>query len=230
MKCGIYWPLFETKKTFYSRRSSPTKRGSYLIVTDTLPVPVDWKDAVQVPSLRSVVETGSGLIDPGQHWQKVVKAVDATHTFEVPARDEGLEASLFRNRADQKILASRVAMHLSNEERRTLFLAIDRLLDHAEWEDESSQIDESAFRSYLRFMIFARPRRFPNLGVGPNGTLLVGWRQDEKSVHAEFFPEDQCMTLVKCISARGPETIAWRGHVARLRSVIENNGAVECID
>ena len=200
-------------------------------MTDTLPVPVDWKGTVRAPSLRSVVEAGSGLIDPSQHWQNIVKAVNATHTFdEVLARDEGLEASLFRNRADLKILASRVAMHLGNEERRTLFLAIDRLLDHAEWEDESCQIDERAYRSYLRFMIFAHPRRFPNLGVGPDGTLLVGWRQDEKSVHAEFFPEDQCMTLVKCISARGPETIAWRGHVARLRSVIENNGAAECID
>ncbi len=200
-------------------------------MTDTLPVPFDWNDAVRVPSLRSVVEAGSGLIDPSQHWQNIVKAVNATHTFdEVLARDEGLEASLFRNRADLKILASRVAMHLSNEERGTLFLAIDRLLDHAEWEDESCQIDESAFRSYLRFIIFARPHRFPSLGVGPNGSILVGWHKDEKIIHAEFFPEDQCMVLVKSSSPRGPETIAWRGHVARLRSVIENNGAVECID
>ena len=199
-------------------------------MTDTLPVPVDWKDAVRVAILRSAVEAGSGLIDPSQHWQKIVKAVDATHTFEVPARDEGLEAVLFRNRADLKILASQVAMHLSNEERHALFSAIDWLLDHAEWEDESSQIDEHAFRSYLRFMIFARPHRLPNLGVGPYGTLLVGWHKDEKSVHAEFLPEDQCKALVKSSSARGPETIAWRGHVARLRSVVENSEAVECID
>lgn len=200
-------------------------------MSDTLPVPVDWKDAVRVTSLRSAVEASSGLIGLSQRWQEVVKAVGATHTFnEVPARDEGLEASLFRNRADVKILTSQVAMHLSNEERQALFSAIDWLLDHAEWEDESSQIDENAFRSYLRFMIFARPCRFPNLGVGPNGTLLVGWHKDEKSVHAEFLPEDQCMVVVKFSSARGPETFAWHGHVARLRSFVENNGAVECID
>ena len=101
MNFGIYWPLSETKKTLYSRRSSPTKRGSYLIVSDTLPVPVDWKDAVRVTSLRSAVEASSGLIGLSQRWQEVVKAVGATHTFnEVPARDEGLEASLFRNRDD----------------------------------------------------------------------------------------------------------------------------------
>lgn len=199
-------------------------------MTDTLPVPVDWKAVVRVASLHSAVEAGSGLIDPSQRWQKIVKAVDATHTFEIPARDESLEAVLFRNRADLKILASQVAMHLSNEVRCTLFSAIDWLLDYAEWEDESSQIDENAFRSYLRFMIFARPRRFPNLGVGPNGILLAGWHKDEKSVHAEFLPEDRCMAVVKFSSARGPETFAWRGHVARLRSFVENNGVVDCID
>ena len=221
-------------------------------MTDTLPAPIDWKDAVWLASLRSAVEAGSGLIDPSLPWHKNVRAVDATHTFKVPARkegleasllvvdathtfkvparDEGLEASLFRNRADLKILASRVAMHLRNEERRALFVAIDRLLDHAEWEDESSQIDERSFRSYLRFTIFARPRRLPNLGVGHNGALLVGWHRDEKTIHAEFLPDDQCKALVKSSSARGPETIAWRGHVARLRSIVEDNGAVECID
>lgn len=199
-------------------------------MTDALPVPVDWKDAVRMTSLRSAVEASSGLIDLSPRWQEVVKAVDATHTLKVPARDEGLEASLFRNRANLKIIASQVAMHLRDEERHALFSAIDRLLDHAEWEDESSQIDEHAFRSYLRFMIFSRPRQFPNLGVGPNGTLLVGWHRDDKSVHAEFLPEDECMALVKFVSARGPEMIAWRGHVARLRCVVENNGAVECID
>ncbi len=199
-------------------------------MTDTLPVPVDWKDAFQLTSLRSAVEAGSGLIDLSQRWQEIVKAVDATHISKVPAREEGLEASLFRNRADLKLLASQVAMHLSNEERHALFSAIDWLLDHAEWEDESSQIDENAFRSYLRFMIVARPRRFPNLGVGPNGILLAGWHKDEKSVHAEFLPKDQCMALVKFSSARGPETFAWRGHVARLRSVVQDNDAIECMD
>ena len=199
-------------------------------MTDTLPVPIDWKDAFQLTSLRSAVEAGSALIDLSERWKEVVEAVDATRTIKVQVHDEGLEASLFRNRADLKLLASQVAMHLSNEERHALFSAIDWLLDHAEWEDESSQIDEHAFRSYLRFMIFARPHRLPNLGVGPYGTLLVGWHKDEKSVHAEFLPEDQCKALVKSSSARGPETIAWRGHVARLRSVVENSDAVECID
>lgn len=200
-------------------------------MTDTLPVSASWEDAVPVTGLRSTVEARSGLSDLTNRWQEVMKAVSAKRYFHnCPARDEGLEATLFRNRADLKILASQVAMHLSIEERRILFSAIDRLLDHANWEDESSQIKKNAFESYLRFMIFARPRVFPNLGVGSNGTLLAGWHKGEKSVHAEFLADDQCIVLVKYSSARGSETIAWRGHVARLRAVVENNGAVECID
>jgi hypothetical protein len=202
-----------------------------LIVTDTLPVPASWEDAVPVTGLRSVVEAHSELFDLSHHWQENVKAVSSTHNFyNCPALDEGLEGTLFRNRADLKILASQVAMHLSNEERRLLYSTIDRLLDHAEWEDESSHINNKSFGSYLRFMIFARPRVFPNLGVGSTGNLLAGWRKEEMSVHAEFLPDDQCIALVKVISARGPETIAWRGHVARLRFVVENNGAAECLN
>ena len=79
-------------------------------------------------------------------------------------------------------------------------------------------------------MIVARPRRLPNLGVSPNGTVLVGWHSGEKSIYAEFLPDDWCTALVKLRTTRGPETIAWRGHVARLRTVVENNGAVECLD
>lgn len=197
---------------------------------DALPIP-SWEDDVPVTSLRSVVEAHGKLPDLSHHWQEIVKAVGGTHNFyNCLARDDSLEGKLFGNRADLKVLASEVAMHLSSEERRALFSAIDELLDHAEWEDDSSLIDENAYQSYLRFMIFARPHVFPNLGVGSTGSLLAGWHKEEKSIHAEFLPDDQCIVLIKISSARGPEKIAWRGHVARLRSVVENNGAVECLN
>lgn len=150
--------------------------------------------------------------------------------YSVPIDTGGLEATLFKNRADLKLITSRVAMHLTNDQRNGIFLAIDQLLDVAEWEDESSQITDFVFRSFLRFVIFARLRRIPNLGVSPDGILLAGWHAGGKSVYAEFFPEDQCMALIKVQSVRGPESVAWRGHVARLREVISNNGALECIE
>ena len=45
----------------------------------------------------------------------------------VPADIGGLEAELFENRSSLKLLTSQVAMHLSLDERRGLFAAIDRL-------------------------------------------------------------------------------------------------------
>ena len=150
--------------------------------------------------------------------------------FRIPAEIKGLEATLFKNRADLNLLTSQVAMHLSTEVRHNLFHAIDRLLNITEWEDDSSQIDEKSFRSFLRFTIYARPRNIPNLGVSPDGALLAGWHADGESVHVEFVPDDQCMAIIRLQSARGPERIARRGHVAGLREFIENNGAIDCID
>jgi hypothetical protein len=141
----------------------------------------------------------------------------------------GLEASVFENRTNLKLATSSVAMHLTAGDRGTLFACIDRLLDISEWEDESSHIDEDGYRTFLRFMIYAHLRRLPNLGVAPNGALLAGWQHEDKSVHVEFFPGDQCTALVRFQSSRGIERIARRGHVAGLREFLVNNNAVECI-
>jgi hypothetical protein len=201
---------------------------------------VDWLKAVSLYGLRSMNET-PGLLDfdfpipavPIQHPpERVTAGAPPTkpRTYCIPVQPEGLESSLFENRGELKLLTGQVAMHLSAEERRSLFSSIDRLLDIANWEDESSQIDIEAFRTYLRFTIHAHPRRIPNLGVSSDGALLAAWRKDDRSVHVEFLRNDQCEALVKSRSERGPETIAWRGHVARLRPFITSNGEVECLD
>jgi hypothetical protein len=128
-----------------------------------------------------------------------------------------------------KVAASQVAMHLHSDERRNLFASIDRLLDLEHWEDESSQISEASFRTFLRFTIFAHPRRQPNLGVSRDGTLLAAWRCAEKSIHVQFLAADQCIALIRSVSERGLERTAWQGHVARLRGRILANEALECI-
>ncbi|HVC52860.1 MAG TPA: hypothetical protein VND87_12645 [Stellaceae bacterium] len=142
---------------------------------------------------------------------------------------EKLESDLFKNRAELKLLTSKVAMHLSFEQRQSLFLSIDRLLAAEEWEDESYEIDLESFQSFLRFVIHAKIEHMPNIGVGPGGTVLAGWHAKSKSVHAEFFPADHCMLMIKLQSDRGLERFAWRGHVARLRDVVFHNGAIECL-
>jgi hypothetical protein len=142
----------------------------------------------------------------------------------------GLEAELFENKAEVKLLTSQVAMHLTAGQRNALFAAIDRLLNIENWEDESSKIDQQSYRSFLRCIIYAHPRKAPNMGVGPDGTVLAAWHSEENSVQVEFSPGDQCVALIRSHSVRGPERFAWRGHVARFRDIIENNGATDCID
>jgi hypothetical protein len=198
---------------------------------------VDWKNTSQLYGLRSERDALVTLDSPGALASVSSSAmpeestpVTASREYRFAAPIEELRQSLFRNRAVLKILTSQVAMHLNSEERNNLFASIDRLLDAGEWEDESSEIDDKAFRSYLRFTIYARPHRVPNLGVGPSGTLLAGWHKEENSIYIEFFPDDQCVGIFRFSSGRGTERIAWRGHVARVREVIENNRLADCID
>jgi hypothetical protein len=202
-------------------------------VPETMPIYADWIGTIAVPGLRSESDAHTPVIDlnlPASVSSAQARLIGGAARNVRVLPTEGLEGALFKNRANLKIIASQVAMHLNSEERRNLFSAIDRLLNITEWEDESSQINENAFRSYLRFTIYARPRRIPNLGVSPDGMLLAGWHNGDNSVHVEFFSNDQCMSLLRSNSVRGLERIAWRGHVARLREIIQNNNAVDCID
>ena len=203
------------------------------------PVVMDWNDVGRGRGIPSVLDASRTLIysdqfataPPSQAQPKGgVKVGGVPQKFYLPVEDDSLESSLFTNRAALKIITSQVAMHLTEEERRSLFFAIDSLLGIDNWEEDSSKIDERAYRSYLRFMIYARPRKLANLGVKPGGALLAGWHNGAQSVHVEFLPGDQCVALIKSISIRGPEKTAWRGHVARLRPKIESNDAVECLD
>jgi hypothetical protein len=143
---------------------------------------------------------------------------------------EGIENKLFKHLADLKVMVAQVAMHFSQDERGNIFAALDRLLSVEHWEDDSVQIDLESFRTFLRFLIFSHPIKFPNMGVSPRGGVLAGWHSERKSVHSEFLPQDFCTALMKLEAARGPETLAWRGSVARLKLIIQQNHVSDCIE
>lgn len=177
-----------------------------------------------VDPIRSLVEAPSqGRLDGN------VTAGGEPKIFQVLTGAGGLEADLFKNKADLKLLTSKVAMHILPDQRRNLFYGIDRLLDVAKWEEESVKINVKAFQSFLRFIIYAKLIQMPNLGVGPDGTVLAGWHCAAKSLHVEFESGDQCTVLIRLQSVRGPERFVWRGHVARLQYIVANNDAAECL-
>lgn len=160
-----------------------------------------------------------------------VKRNPSISTLSVPAPAEDLTARLFRNRAELKLLTSQIAMHLASGERNKIFRALDRLLAIEHWDGDSSLVDAKAFRSFLRFMIYSRPKKFANLGVGATGTVLAAWRRSrERVVHVEFFPDDECLAIITARFDRGLETLVREGNVARLREALQGIGVVDCLD
>jgi hypothetical protein len=205
---------------------------------DILPMAVASPSGAQVFFLHSGGSASGAIARINQLFPELppwteprnVRAGGSASTFQISAPTDGLEATLFRSRAELKVTTSRVAMHLLDEHRKRLFEAIDELLDKEHWEEESKLINIQSFRTFLRFLIYARPHKFPNLGVGQQGSLLAGWHQDGQSLHVEFFANDLCLALLNLSTPRGPEGLAWRGPVARLRAVIEHNDAFGCIE
>ena len=144
-----------------------------------------------------------------------------------------LELRLFDNAADLKIRLSRVAMHLADEWRRTIFKQLDILLDIDSWDERSSEAEMNSFVTFLRFIIFAMPGRLPSMGIGPKGNILAAWRCQgeggEKRLSAEFLDRDATQVFLSTPSPRGQQTMLWSGHVAELKAFLEQVGAADCL-
>ena len=176
-----------------------------------------------------------GAAPLGSQWNAFLfneqsRNVATTETATVASGASPIEAQLFGNRAAIKVATSQVAMHLTDDQRRILFSEFDRLLDVAHWEDESALVNLDAFRTFLRFMIYARPHRLPNLGVDQDGSVLASWRSAAATVFAEFAPGDECVAMIKGRTDRGDEALTWKGHAARLREIAANAGAEAVFD
>lgn len=149
--------------------------------------------------------------------------------FKPSIESRSLEESLFDNAATLKISFSHIAMHLSSEWRQIIFKQLDRLLDSTSWEDDSAFIERAPFMTFLRFVIYAAPTRFPSLGVSPKGHILAAWLCPPQQITIEFLETDKAAAAFSIQTARSKETIVWRGHVADLKDFIQRNGLSACI-
>jgi hypothetical protein len=140
-----------------------------------------------------------------------------------------LELQLFDNLAQLKVTFSQIAMHLSSEWRTAAFEQIDALLKPENWEDDSSLIQLATFLTFLRFVILVAPSRLPSLGVGPTGNLLAAWVKDNQRIMIQFLPDDHAIATLIRDGTRGPEAVAWRGHVVDLKLFIDRFGVTECL-
>jgi hypothetical protein len=192
------------------------------IGTDRMPPP-NWTIVV-----RAHLESdpaSPALTPPTPIRPESQRTVDARVAILSPS----LDVQLFDNAAQLKIALSHIAMHLTPEWRLAIFRDLDELLDPDNWQDDSAMIDNRAFASFLRFIIFAAPSRIPSLGVGPTGHLLAAWTKGDKRIAVEFLPDDKAAATLTKPGTRDKETIAWRGHLADLKLLIDRLSGAECL-
>lgn len=192
---------------------------------DTSRMPAqNWSIAAQ-PVLRSSAASPS-LAEARPQPTRSLSAEEA----KIMPRPPSLEVQLFENAAQLKIMLSQIAMHLSTEWRYAIFGQLDSLLKLEDWLEDSSIIEASTFKTFVRFIIFSAPKRFPSLGVGLTGHVLAAWTKDGQKISVEFFPDDVATAIVVKQGTRGKETVAWRGHVVDLKLFIERFGGREALD
>ena len=184
--------------------------------------PQSWTIVVQ-PSLRS-----SAALSHVQNRPLPAKSPSAS---DIPTRHTQLplEERLFDNAAELKKAYSEIVMHLAPRWREVIFRQLDAILAPESWEEDSAFIRRSSFWTFLRFLIYAGPTRLPSLGVGSTGHLLAAWINGNQRISAEFFPNDSAGATFVREGGRSTEMLAWRGHVADLKSFVERNGMIECL-
>src|ERR1700722_2161447 len=120
--------------------------------------------------LRSWTIAGSALMPPRAASFAVTPAIPvptesprASDGYIDPSASSTLDERLFDHRAALKIATSLLATHLSSKMRSTIFSQLDHVLDLENWQDDSALIQDSSFKTFLRFMVFASPTRLPSL-------------------------------------------------------------------
>lgn len=146
------------------------------------------------------------------------------------ASDEDLSLKLFNNAAAVKMMFGEYLRHLPQEWRSAVFRQVDRLLDIEAWNEESSVIDRRSFRTFLRFIDYARPGRKPSLGVSSNGLVLAAWVAKPQKIFVTFLPDDAVRATLVTRTDRDQEQItAWQGPVVTLKDRIVMEGASACV-
>ena len=135
-----------------------------------------------------------------------------------------LEEQLFEARATAKILASRVAMYMEDEWRRKLYRQLDSLLDVDEWMEGERPLVGDSFNTFLRLMLFLKPRRRPGFGLTSDGNLLALWAKDDARITLECRPDDQVRFVASHRIEGERETGAIDTTIARIPELARSFG------
>lgn len=132
-----------------------------------------------------------------------------------------IEARLFDARAQAKIVASGLSMHLPTDWRAKVYRQIDELLEASEWDQDAGVLDARTMRTFLRFVIFATITAVPSLGLSPNGNIVGAWRRDTRRLTIEFLPDDMCRLAISHFTGDDPSIFTFVGKVTAARSYLQ---------
>ena len=156
-----------------------------------------------------------------------------------------LPERLFDNRANIKVLTSRVSMHLEKLQRQDIFKQVDELLDLESWDDDSSLINADSFATLLGFLAVDSRITRPALTVSNEGNIVASWfsgaipepdaSEDWKvsslptsnmtRVTIEFLKRDQVRLVSSVTNSQSErEGLVFEGSVRKIRKMLASLG------
>ena len=130
---------------------------------------------------------------------------------------ERLHAAL----ASAKVMTSDVAMHLDREWRDRLFAQLDDLLNVEDWHEDDEPLLDESFRTFLRLILYQKPKRRPGLGLSHRGHLIAAWTAGADRLTLECAPGDTVRWVLCCEINGERERAAGETHVARLPEILQ---------
>jgi hypothetical protein len=130
---------------------------------------------------------------------------------------ERLHAAL----ASAKVMTSDVAMHLDREWRDRLFAQLDDLLNVEDWHEDDEPLLDESFRTFLRLILYQKPKRRPGLGLSHRGYLIAAWTADADRLTLECAPDDMIRWVLSCEINGERERAAGETHVARVPEILQ---------
>ena len=133
------------------------------------------------------------VLAPGQNGEALIRQ-PAVASF---------EERLFDALVSLKVSGSFLAMHLSAEERRRLFEALDDTINVEDWHEDDKLPTADSFQAFLRWMIYSRNVDWTSIGVSETGTILVAWRTRRGLLTADFESANSVRWTAKLVGDEG---------------------------
>lgn len=131
-----------------------------------------------------------------------------------------LEQKLFDALVNAKVSTSHVAMHLENEWRQRLFRQLDSLMAIEDWDASDAPLEGNSFSTFLRTILFLRPKRAPGLGMTSTGEIVAAWTKDQDRLTMEFGNADQVRWTLSRVDSGGRERAAGETYADRMEQVL----------